>query len=70
MRSYNCKIYDHVSDVGLVRPNGFPRHRNHGRDVEGAAVNMERVLHAVQRNLVRLNHQVPMIAIEDLPKEM
>lgn len=56
--------------MGPVRPDRFPRHRGHRRDAEGAAAETERVLHAVQRNLVRLTHEVPMIDIEDLPEEM
>jgi len=56
--------------VGLVRPDGFSRHRCCGRDVEGATTEIERVLHEVQRSLVRLTHQVPMISIEVLLEEM
>ena len=70
MRQDIQKIYDHVLDVGPVIPEGFPRHRHRWRDFEGVGAEMERVLHAVQRNLVRLTRQVPMIMIEDLPKEM
>ena len=50
--------------------DGFPRHRHRGRDVEGATVETERVLHVVQRNFMRLTHQGPMVAIEDLLEEM
>jgi len=38
--------------------------------VEGAAAEIEKTLDVVKRNLVRLTHQVPMVAIEDLPKEV
>ena len=53
-----------------VRRDGFLRHRHHGRGAEEVAAKTERVLYVVQRNLVRLTHQVPMIAVEDLPEEM
>lgn len=56
--------------MGPVRPDGFPWHRHRGRGVEEATTETERVLYAVQRNFVRLTHQVPMVAIEDLPEEM
>lgn len=56
--------------MGPERPDGFPRHRHRGRGDEEMAVKTERVLYAVQRNLVRLTHQVPMIAVENLPEEM
>lgn len=56
--------------MGPVRPDGFLRHRCHKRGVEEVAAETERVLYATQRNLVRLTHQVSMIAIEDLPEEM
>lgn len=53
-----------------MRPDGLPRHKCHGRDVEGDVVETERTLHEIHKNLVRLTHQVPMVAIEDLPKEI
>jgi len=56
--------------VGLVGPDGFLRHRHRGRGFEEAVAETERVLYVVHRNLVSLTHQVPMIAIEDLPEEM
>ena len=59
-------MYDHDTDVGPVRSNGLPRHIRHGRDVEGAMAETQRVLH-VHKNLERLTHQVPMEAIEDPP---
>ena len=46
MRQNTNKNY-HVPDVGLVRPNGFPRHRRHGRGAKEAAAKTERVLYAV-----------------------
>ena len=51
--------------MGPVGLDGFPRHKRHGRGAEEAAAETERVLYAVQRNLVRLTHQVSMIAVED-----
>ena len=56
--------------MGLVQLNGFPWHRHRGRGVEEAAVETERVLYVVQRNLVRLTHRVLMEAIEDLLEDM
>ena len=56
--------------MGPVRPDGFLRHRCHRSDFEGATTETEKVLHVVQRNLVRMTHQVPMIALENLLKEM
>ena len=56
--------------MGPVGPDGVPIHRHRGRDVKGAAAETERVLHVVQRNLVRVTHQVTMVAREDLPEEM
>lgn len=42
--------------MGLVRLDGFSRHRHHGRGAKEAAN--------------EIVHQVTMIAIEDLPEEM
>lgn len=56
--------------MGPVRPNGFIWHKHHGRGAKEAAAETERVLYAIQRNLVILTHQVPMVAIEDLTEEM
>ena len=56
--------------MGPVRPDGFPRHKHRRIGAEEATAETERVLYAIQRNFVRLTHQVQMIAIEDLPKEM
>lgn len=70
VRQNTYKIIDHDTNVGPVRPDGLPRHRHHGRGVEGATTETERVLHAFQGNLVRLTYQVPMVAIEELLEEM
>jgi len=56
--------------VVAVKPNGFPKHRRHGRGAEEMIVETERVLYVVQRNLVRLTHEVPMKTVDDLPEEM
>jgi len=70
MRQNTYQIIDHDTNVGPVIPDGLPQHRRRKRDTEATATEIERTLHAVQRNLVRLIHQVPMVAIEDLPEEM
>lgn len=64
------KLFDHDTTVWPIRPEGLPSHRHHGRDMESVAAKTERLLHTVQRNLDRLNHQVPMVAIEDLLEAM
>lgn len=64
------KLFDHDTNIGPVRFEGLPKHKCHGRDAESAAVEIEILLHTVQRNLERLTHQVPMATIKDLPKAM
>ena len=57
---------DHDTDTGPVRPEGYPRHKRR----RGEADNEDpgRTLHAIQRNLEGLTHQVPMVAVEYLPE--
>ena len=57
---------DHDTDIGPVRPGGYPRHKHHRGKVD--TEDPGRILHAVQRNLDSLTHQVPMVTIEDLPE--
>ena len=57
---------DHDTDIGPVRPEGYPRHKR--RKGEADTVDPDRTLQAVQRNLEGLNCQVPMAAVEDLPE--
>lgn len=59
----HTRLFDHDANVGLVRPKGLPRHGHHGREVERAEVETDRVLHVVQRNLESLTRQVPMVAV-------
>ena len=70
MRQNTYKIINHDTDLGPVIPDGLPQQRHHRTDAEGITTNYERTVHEVQRNLVSLTHQVPMVAIEDLPEEM
>lgn len=56
--------------MGPLRPDGFLQHRHRERGAEEVIDETKRVLYAVQRNLVRLTHQVLMVVVEDLPEEM
>jgi len=47
---------DDTLDVGPVTIDGFPRHKHRWRCAEEAVTQIERVLYAVQRMLVRLTH--------------
>ena len=58
--------HDHDTDIGSVRPEGFPRHKR--RRGEADTVDLDRTLQAVQRNLEGLTRQIPMVAMEDLPE--
>ena len=60
-----CK-HDHDTDIGPVRPEGFPRHKHHRGEAD--TVDSDRTLQAVQRNLEGLTRQIPMAAMEDLPE--
>ena len=55
---------DHDTDIGPVRPEGYPRHKRRRGETE--TVDPDRTLHAVQRNLKGLTRKVPMAAVEDL----
>ena len=54
----------HDTDIGPVRPEGFPRHKR--RRGEADIVDSDRTLQAVQRKLEGLTRQVPMAVVEDL----
>ena len=64
--TYNFIV--HATDVGPVRPEGFPRHRHCRIEAENVIEDPKRVIHAIQRNLEDLTHHVPMAAVEDLPE--
>ena len=55
---------DHDTDIGPVRPEGFPRHKRCRGEAD--TVDSDRTLQAIQRNLEGLTRQVPMAAVEDL----
>ena len=64
------KNYYNVTDVGLVRLAGLPRHGRHDREAEDVTKDLRRVLHDIYRKLADLTCHVPMLAVEYVPKDI
>ena len=56
--------------VGPQQPEGFPRHRRRGRGDDITGVDVERTLHSIHINFVRLTHRVPMAQVEGCTMRM